>query len=394
MNSKAYREQLAQLETPFYFYDMELLQRTLVAVTREISRYKYKVHFALKANYDPVIVDTIRRAGFGADCVSGNEVRLAVEHEFPHDEIVFAGVGKTDAEIRYALEQGIFSFNCESRQELEVINQIAEEMQRIARVALRINPDVDPKTHKHISTGKADNKFGISYEEIDQVIASLDRLTSVELTGIHFHIGSQIRDMEVFETLFNRVNTIAAWFREKGIELKHINLGGGLGIDYNDPDGEPIPDFETFFALCNRILKVERGQTVHFELGRSIVGQCGELITRVLYNKETSTGKKIVVADAGMTDLIRPAMYGAYHKIENLTAPEGTPQTYTVVGPICESTDVFARDIELPATGRGDLLTLRSAGAYGSAMASRYNYRSLPGSVYSDRIEEGVQRQS
>ena len=240
-------------------------------------------------------------------------------------------------------------------------------MGKKARIALRINPDVDPKTHRYITTGKADNKFGISYDEIDAAIASLEKLANLEIVGLHFHIGSQIRDMQVFETFSKRVFDIKEWFREKGIVLKHLNMGGGLGIDYD------------------RNLKIDEGQTVHFELGRSLVAQCGELITRALYNKETSAGTKIVIVDAGMTDLIRPALYGAKHKIENLTSATGS-EKYTIGGPICESSDIFGRDVELPVTSRGDLLTLRSAGAYGMAMASRYNLQDLPGAVYSDKL--------
>lgn len=390
MNSRAYTEQLEHLETPFYFYDMELLGRTLEEVTHEASRYGYKVHYALKANFDKRIVETIRQAGLGADCVSGNEVRLAIETGYPASEVVFAGVGKSDREIRYALEQDIFSFNCESLQELEVINGIAASSGRVARIALRMNPDVDPKTHKHISTGMADNKFGIAATEVDEVIASLGSFANIRLVGLHFHIGSQVGDLGVFEQLCHRVNTIKAWFREQGVALEHINMGGGLGIDYDDPDAEPIPNFAAYFSICHRFLDQEEGQTVHFELGRSIVGQCGELITRVLYNKKTATGKDIVVLDAGMTDLIRPAMYGAHHVIENISAPGDATHTYTVVGPICESTDTFAAAVRLPRTQRGDLLSLRSAGAYGSAMSLRYNLRDLPGSVYSDRVSEGV----
>ena len=330
-------------------------------------------------------VEAVRRAGMGMDCVSGNEVRMAVENGFAASEIVFAGVGKTDREIEYALGQEIFSFNCESLHELQVINEIAGRMGKKARIALRINPDVDPKTHRYITTGKADNKFGISYDEIDAAIASLEKLANLEIVGLHFHIGSQIRDMQVFETFSKRVFDIKEWFREKGIVLKHLNMGGGLGIDYDDPDREPMPDFETYFDIFHRNLKIDEGQTVHFELGRSLVAQCGELITRALYNKETSAGTKIVIVDAGMTDLIRPALYGAKHKIENLTSATGS-EKYTIGGPICESSDIFGRDVELPVTSRGDLLTLRSAGAYGMAMASRYNLQDLPGAVYSDKL--------
>ena len=336
MSARNYIKQLAELPTPFYFYDMELLNRTLNKATEASSRYGYKIHYALKSNFDPRIVEAVRRAGMGMDCVSGNEVRMAVENGFAASEIVFAGVGKTDREIEYALGQEIFSFNCESLHELQVINEIAGRMGKKARIALRINPDVDPKTHRYITTGKADNKFGISYDEIDAAIASLEKLANLEIVGLHFHIGSQIRDMQVFETFSKRVFDIKEWFREKGIVLKHLNMGGGLGIDYDDPDREPMPDFETYFDIFHRNLKIDEGQTVHFELGHSLVAQCGELITRALYNKETSAGTKIVIVDAGMTDLIRPALYGAKHKIENLTSATGS-EKYTIGGPICES---------------------------------------------------------
>lgn len=373
---------LQNLPTPFYFYDIELLRATLKAVKDSAAPYNYKVHYALKANFDSRILEEVRQAGLGADCVSGNEVRAAIECGIPSSEVVFAGVGKSDSEINYALEQKIFSFNCESREELEVLNELAEKKGCIANIALRVNPDVDPKTHAHISTGKADNKFGISYTEVDEVVAQIDKLQNINIVGLHFHIGSQIRDMEVFEKLCKRINEIKGWFIERGIKIEHLNMGGGLGIDYDDPDAEPIPDFAALFDIVNKNLEVEAGQTVHFELGRSIVAQCGELISRVLYNKTTPSGKQIVIIDAGMTDLLRPALYGAKHKVENLSS-KAENQTYTVVGPICESSDTFAKDIELPATKRGDIIAIRSAGAYGMAMASNYNLRDLPKSVYS-----------
>lgn len=373
---------LQNLPTPFYFYDIELLRATLKAVKDSAAPYNYKVHYALKANFDSRILEEVRQAGLGADCVSGNEVRAAIECGIPSSEVVFAGVGKSDSEINYALEQKIFSFNCESREELEVLNELAEKKGCTANIALRVNPDVDPKTHAHISTGKADNKFGISYTEVDEVVTQIDKLQNINIVGLHFHIGSQIRDMEVFEKLCKRINEIKGWFIERGIKIEHLNMGGGLGIDYDDPDAEPIPDFAALFDIVNKNLEVEAGQTVHFELGRSIVAQCGELISRVLYNKTTPSGKQIVIIDAGMTDLLRPALYGAKHKVENLSS-KAENQTYTVVGPICESSDTFAKDIELPATKRGDIIAIRSAGAYGMAMASNYNLRDLPKSVYS-----------
>ncbi len=383
--SQKYLEKLRSLPTPFYFYDVELLRRTLDAVTSEAGRYGYRVHYALKANFNERIVAEMHRSGIGADCVSGGEVRRAIEYGIPASEIVYAGVAKRDDEIRYGLEHDIFSFNCESRQELEVIDRIAAGMGKTARIALRINPDVDPMTHRHISTGHADSKFGISWQEVDEVIAELGELKNLEITGIHFHIGSQITTLEPFEQLCLRANTLQDWFEEKGIRLRHINVGGGLGIDYADPAAHPMPDFAAYFAVFHKHLRVRPGQTVHFELGRSLAGQCGELITRVLYNKVTSSGTCIALVDAGFTDLLRPALYGAVHRIENLTSATGHGK-YMIAGPICESTDVFARDLDLPETKRGDLLRICSAGAYGRSMSSNYNLRDFPAEVFSDEL--------
>lgn len=393
MSARNYLDKLKDCMTPVYFYDMGLLEKTIDSLTEESSKYGYKIHYALKANFDPHLLEVIRRRGLGADCVSGNEIRLAIENGFDPAGIVFAGVGKSDEEIIYALENNIFSFNCESLQELEIINQLAAQRGLKARIAFRINPDVEPKTHRHISTGQAESKFGISPAELDQAIASLPELNNIEVTGVHFHIGSQIRDLDVFRKLCEKVNSITGWFRSKGIVLAHINLGGGLSIDYDDPDANSIPDFASYFAVFDRHLETEPGQTIHFELGRSIVGQCGELLTKVLYNKTTSTGSEIVIVDASMTELIRPVLYGASHLIQNLTSSEqepgskrGSGKIYDVAGPVCESSDFFARGITLPRTSRGDLLTIRSTGAYGTVMASRYNMHDLPKSIYSDMI--------
>lgn len=384
--SRKYIDKLKGIKTPFYFYDMELLRATLETVTSEANKYGYKVHYAMKANFNERIVAEILKSGLGADCVSGGEVQRALEAGIPASEIVFAGVAKTDEEIILGLESDIFSFNCESREELEVINGIAGEMGKKARVALRINPDVDPKTHKYISTGKAENKFGISYREVDEVINMLGSLPAIEIVGIHFHIGSQIRDLSVFEKLSVRVNEIQDWFEKKGFKLSHINVGGGLGIEYGDPASEPMPDFKRYFGIFNANLQLREGQTVHFELGRAIVAQCGELITKVLYNKVNGQEMNIVLVDAGMTDLIRPALYQAAHRIENITSGSKEAETYMVAGPICESSDVFAKAVELPVTKRGDLLTLMSAGAYGRCMASNYNLRKLPQEIISDDL--------
>ena len=385
IGSKKYLPALSEIPTPYYFYDMDLLRTTLDAATSEAAKYGYKIHYAMKANFSDRIITEMKKRGLGMDCVSGGEVRKSIESGIPASEVVFAGVAKTDEEIRYGLEHGIFSFNCESREELEVINTIAGEMGKTADIALRINPDVDPMTHRHISTGKADNKFGISYQEVDEVIEELGELKNLNIVGLHFHIGSQITELKPFEYLSLRCNTIQEWFESKGIQLKHLNMGGGVGIDYADPTANPIPDFAAYFAVFHKHLKVRPGQTVHFELGRSLVGQCGELMTRVLYNKVTSGGIRIALVDAGMTELMRPALYGAVHRIENLTST-GDRKTYMIAGPICESTDVFARDLELPETKRGDLLRIMSAGAYGRSMSSNYNLRDFPKEVFSDEL--------
>lgn len=385
MLNETFVQKIKNIKTPFYYYDMELLHTTLKKLTEESGKYGFHVHYALKANFDPRLLQEIRQYGLGVDCVSGNEVRCAIEAGFPAEKIVFAGVGKSDDEIIYALEQNIFSFNCESREELEVINSLAAQRNKTARIALRINPDVDPHTHQHISTGKADNKFGISYTEIDEVLAQLQTLNNINITGIHFHIGSQISQMKVFEYLCKRVNTIAEWFEEKGLNLSHINVGGGLSINYENPDANPVSNFKEYFEIFAQNLHLRPGQTLHFELGRSVVGQCGTLISRVLYNKTTGSGKRFIIIDASMTELIRPALYQAHHAIVNLSSDQGAI-TYNVAGGVCESTDVFAKDIVLPETKRGDIIAIKSAGAYGSSMASRYNLRNLPASVYSDKL--------
>ncbi len=387
MLSRHVTDSLALIRTPFYLYDMELLDATLRSAMREAGRYGYRVHYAVKANFDPRILDRVRLAGLGADCVSGNEVRAAAEAGFDPRSIVYAGVGKSDAEIEYALATGIGCFNCESSQELEVIDRIAGRMGRRADVALRINPDVDPMTHRHISTGHADSKFGISYLEIEQVADRLHTMKNLNVIGLHFHIGSQITQMRVFEYLCHRVNSLVEWFTARGFRLSMVNLGGGLGIDYLRPEDEPVPGFETYFALFDHNLALGEGMEVHFELGRSLVGQCGELIARVLYNKTNAAGRQVAVIDASMSELIRPALYGAHHAIENLSNRNpGDQGVFTVVGTACESSDVFLREVTVNTLRRGDLVTLKSAGAYGASMASRYNLHALPAAVYSDDL--------
>ncbi len=385
MFEKSLVDKLNKIETPFYYYDLGLLQRNLAELEAAAAQFGYKVHYALKANVDLRILELIRKHGIGADCVSGNEVRRALEAGFPQNEIVFAGVGKTDREIRFALENRIHSFNCESLQEIEVIEGLADLMGIPAPVALRLNPNLEANTHHYITTGREENKFGIAFQELDDALQLLKKAKWVKLLGIHFHIGSQITDLTVYKRLCEKVNEIQNWFESRGYPLSHLNLGGGLGIDYADPDHQLIPDYRAFFSIFGENLETRPGQIVHFELGRSLVAQCGTLLSRVLYEKQS--GKtRFVIIDAGMTELIRPALYGAQHRIENLTSDSGEQMKYDVVGPICESSDFLGKGVLLPITGRGDLLAIRSAGAYAQVMSSRYNLRDLAAVVYSDTL--------
>lgn len=379
---------LKNIPTPFYFYDMELLTRTL-SVISEVTKATpdFHVHYAIKANANPRILKTIAEAGFGADCVSGGEIKVAVAAGFPADKIVFAGVGKSDEEIRLGLEAGISCFNVESLPELEIISQLAAQAGKTANVAFRINPNVDAHTHKKITTGLHENKFGIAMEDTFTAIDRAKGLPNINYTGLHFHIGSQITDMSAYHHLCQRINDLLKQLEEKGITTSSINVGGGLGIDYENPQDHPIPDFGSYFHLFRNHLQLRPGQTLHFELGRSVVAQCGSLIAKVLYVKKGHT-KQFLILDAGFTELIRPAMYQAYHLIENINQPASNPsERYDVVGPICESSDVFGKEILLPVSKRGDLIALRSAGAYGETMASTYNCRPLPKSYFSSDFE-------
>jgi len=378
-------DKFAQLRTPFYYYDTELLRHTLAAINVEAGKHEgFVVHYAIKANANPKILEVIREAGLGADCVSGGEIEASLKAGFPHNKIVYAGVGKSDWEINLGLDNDIFCFNVESIPELEVINQLAAEKEKVARIAFRLNPNVGAHTHANITTGLAENKFGIAMRDMTEVIELAAKMEHIKVVGLHFHIGSQILDMGDFQALCNRVNDLQDELERHRIILEHINVGGGLGIDYQHPNQVPVPDFKSYFDTYAKQLKLRPNQTLHFELGRAVVGQCGSLITRALYIKVGAT-KKFCIVDAGFTDLIRPALYQAYHKIENITSDEPV-DTYDVVGPICESTDVFAEQIDLNECRRGDLIAIRSAGAYGEIMASSYNCRQLPKGYTSSEI--------
>jgi len=392
------------LDTPFYYYDLNVLRETLDTCTNAAAKYGFHVHYAMKANFNPRVLDMIRSYGIGADCVSGNEVKAAIEHGFGKDRIVFAGVGKSDKEINSALDADIFCFNVESVQELFIINDLAKAKNKTASVAIRINPNVDAHTHHFITTGLDENKFGINSWQLPEVIDALRKCASLKFLGIHFHIGSQITDMEVYKNLCTRINEMQDWFADHGFEVKLLNTGGGLGVDYHHPDGD-IADFESYFKVFKDFLNVKPGQEVHFELGRALVAQCSALISRVLYVKNGQK-KNFLVLDAGMTELIRPMLYQAYHQIENLSSQSESQKVrksesknvepshvsnlkshilkYDVVGPICESTDCFQKDVDMPESHRGDLIAIRTTGAYGEVMASSYNLRDRVGSVYSE----------
>lgn len=389
-------EQLDKIATPFYYYDMDLFKRTVDHVAELASRHDIKVHYAIKANVERRLLEYISGKGFGADCVSGNEVLHAHSCGFPADKIVYAGVGKSDWEIYDAMMLDIEAFNCESLQELFVINEMAHLHGKKANVSVRINPDIDAHTHKYVTTGLYENKFGISQHEFDKLIEIISKSEHINFIGLHFHVGSQIsRVEEVFGLECKRVNEIVRYFEKKGLEIRNINLGGGLGVDYDDPDGNPIADFETWFSTVAENIERRPDQTVHVEPGRSIVAQCATLISRVVFVKSGET-KNFLIMDAGMNDLIRPALYGAYHKIENLSASQRqffpTFQAYDIVGPVCESSDVWGAGRLLPLSVRGDLMAIRSAGAYGQVMSSRYNMKDIAPSVFSDELEKAPQR--
>ncbi|MGI4805877.1 MAG: diaminopimelate decarboxylase [Janthinobacterium lividum] len=395
----------SQLETPFYYYDLDQLKATLKACSDAAFKHHFQVHYAMKANFNPRVLDTIHDFGFGADCVSGNEVKAAIDHGFKPEKIVFAGVGKSDKEINQALDQDIFCFNVESVQELQIINDLASAKNKIANIAIRINPNVDAHTHHFITTGLEENKFGINTWELDSVVKKLRECPNLLFLGIHFHVGSQINDLDVFRNLCLKVNELQLWFQEEGFAVKILNVGGGLGVDYHQPDTNSMADFAAYFKVFADFLQVNEAQEVHFELGRALVAQCASLISRVLYVKN-GIKKNFLILDAGMTELIRPMLYQAYHQIENLSGERGAkseeaisnqqttintshldPQTsilYDVVGPICESTDCFRTDVELPESNRGDLIAIRTAGAYGEVMASGYNLRDRVQAIYSE----------
>lgn len=380
-------DKFQDIQTPFYYYDVDLLNKTISSIRQESRKYEnFVVHYAVKANANPKILRIVCQSGLGADCVSGGEIQACLDAGFPPGKIVYAGVGKSNWEINLALTAGIFCFNVESVAELEVINALAEARKVRADVCFRINPDVDAHTHAHITTGLAENKFGIAMSDMEDAVAEADAMSNINFIGLHFHIGSQILNMKDYERLCYRINDLQDTLESRGIKIQELNVGGGLGVDYEFPDENPLPAFKEYFATYNKHLKLRKGQRVHFELGRAVVAQMGSLISRTLYIKQ-GTHKQFAILDAGMTDLIRPALYQARHRIENISnnAPE---DIYDVVGPICESSDVFGKGIHINELHRGDLVAIRSAGAYGEVMASQYNCRKLPTGYTSEELRK------
>ncbi|MBN2366100.1 MAG: diaminopimelate decarboxylase [Calditrichaeota bacterium] len=384
MFSQSLIKKFESLETPFYYYDMEILENNLKCLKKITSELGYHVHYALKANANPPVLTRIADFGFGADCVSGNEILRALECGFSPEKIVLAGVGKKDSEIALALKHNILCINCESIQELQIINKLASRQQKTAPVALRVNPDLEAGTHRYITTGLNENKFGINFKDLESVSGMLSELNHIRIIGLHTHIGSQILNLEVFRNLALRINDIQNWFQERNITFEHLNLGGGLGVNYQNPDENILPDYQKYFELISSNLNARDRQQVHFELGRSMVAQCGALISRVLYVKK-GLNRKFAIIDAGMTELIRPALYNAYHKIENLTS-SGPLEMYDVVGPVCESSDFLGKKIALKGVRRGDILAIRTTGAYAEVMSSGYNLRDRAPAIYSDQL--------
>jgi len=374
----------ANLNTPYYLYDLSLLRDTLSALDVASKQYGYHIHYALKANSNTRIVREILNFGFGVDCVSGNEIKKSLALNCPSSTIVFAGVGKRDDEILLAMESDIAMFHCESIHELKVINELAIEAQKQVNVAIRVNPNVDAKTHFYITTGIEENKFGIEACNLMEAIECCKSLSNINFRGLHFHIGSQIMQLDVFSRLAQKVNIIVNDLMDHNITIDYLNLGGGLGINYEQPDKAIIPDFDSYFKAFYDILILPKNISIHFELGRSVVGQSGSLITKVLFIKSGSK-RNFAIVDAGMTELIRPALYGAYHQIECLENNiDSKILKYDIVGPICESSDVFGKAIALPELNRGDRIKIRSAGAYGEVMRLNYNQRDIAPAFYID----------
>lgn len=385
MFSRELLRSFKNIQTPFYYYDLDLLRNTLKTLSKELDTKSFKVHYAIKANANNIILEIIKNHGLGIDAVSGNEIKKSLEIGYSNKDIVFAGVGKTDVDINYAINNEIACFNCESLEELEVINTLSLKLNKTSNVSLRLNPNIVSDTHKKITTGTEKNKFGIDINDLHNVLIKMNDLSNLKLSGIHFHLGSQIGNINVFKKLSQIANKTNKRIYEYGILLNHINVGGGLSIDYLNPQKNPLSNFKDYFNIYKENIKLMKNQKLYFELGRSLVGQSGFLISKVLFTKK-SYKRNYIILDAGMSELMRPSLYNSYHKILNITSREMTNKKYDVVGPLCESSDVFIKNLKLPTSKRGDLFCIYSSGAYGETMSSNYNLRNNIKSYFSDSI--------
>jgi diaminopimelate decarboxylase len=381
-------------KTPYYLYDFQILNETLNALQRATVKYGVIPHYAVKANCESEILSTIAARGVGADCVSIYEVRAALACGFKVDGLVFSGAGKRPDEIREAIELGIGCLNIESLQELFLAGKIAAELRIPVRFSLRITPDAEVETHEYLTTGRSFNKFGLLEDEIDEAITYIKTAAFLRFTGIHLHAGSQIRSTNTFRNLSAVMQRFNELFIKRGLVPVMLNLGGGWGINYDEPDVELIPDFDAWFSALNENIKLMPGQKIHVEPGRSVVAQCGSLVTEVLYTKERG-GKIFAIVDAGMTELLRPALYGSKHKVHLQDNCDDTEEAlYDVVGPICESSDVFAQALRLPVLEPGTRLVIRSVGAYGQTMSSRYNMRPEAPVVFINHTPRNIIREN
>lgn len=388
MNSDLISKIAAEVGTPFYLYSEQKLRDNFKSFADAVKPLKKAtVCFAVKSNFNPTILKILAGMGAGADIVSGGELELALQAGVPADKIVFSGVGKTRAELTAAIMAGIKQINAESESEIRLINEIAIGLNKTASVGIRVNPDVDARTHEKITTGKKENKFGIDWNDARRLFLSAEQFKGISLHGIEVHVGSQILELSPFREAFVKTKKMLNDLKEHGVSIQTVDVGGGLGVAYKTDESAPSP--ADYIAVLQDVLGDFDGEFV-FEPGRCISGDAGMLVASVVRVKQTGD-KRFAVLDAGMSDLVRPAMYDAYHNIEALKGGEAS-ERYDVVGPICESADIFGKDRMLPELNEGDLIAIETAGAYGAAMASNYNGRPLIAEVLADNDRYAVIR--
>jgi diaminopimelate decarboxylase len=363
--------------TPLYVYSASTIVARYRAIDEAFRSYPHALHYALKANSTLAIARLIRSLGSGADANSGGEIDVALRAGFIPEQIVFTGVGKTAAELAQAIDLGVKTINAESEGELERIDLLARERQTRARVALRVNPDIDARSHPHISTGLKTNKFGIAMDAARDICRRAAARDGLEIVGLHIHVGSQITDLDPLRRAAQAIVTLARELRDDGILIDHLDLGGGLGVSY---DGSPVPSAEDYAAALLPVVR-DSGLAIVLEPGRHIVAPAGALLARVVDVKDRPDGKVFVILDAGMTELIRPMLYGSFHRIEPAAGSSAPEVLCDIVGPLCESSDTLGKDRRLPRPSVGDVMAVLDAGAYGAVMASNYNRRPLPAEV-------------